>query len=148
MIPGFVFTLLRMLPGIGKLVEVISTKWMDTKADMYAKRMGVTKEVAVEAIRAETINNQTKIGWLNAVASSRFLQFVVGGFAFPLIVYFNKAIVWDKIVHKFIWGVYGFTPGIEDVLVGSWAGIIISGIFVTGTGMSIAGAVIKRVNNE
>lgn len=141
-------TLLNLIPGVSSLVQFIVGKWMDSKVTMYQVRMGVAKDVAISAIQAEVTNNQTKVGWLHEVANSRFLQFIVGGFAFPLICYFNKAIVWDKIVHKFLWGTYGFTPGIEDLLVGNWANLIIGGIFVTGTGMGIAGAIAKRTAKE
>ncbi len=144
---AFALTFLRMIPGIGKIVEVISTKWMDTKADMYAKRMGVTKEVAIEALRAEIINNQTKVGWLNVVAGSRFLQFIVGGFAFPLIVYMNKAYLWDNVIHPIFWEGYGYTPPLKG-LVADWGGVIIAGIFITSTGVKIADGVISRINEK
>lgn len=140
---GIIMTILGMIPGISSLVQFIAGKWMDSKVDMYRVRMGVTKEVAIEAIRAEVENNRTKVGWLNAVASSRFLQFIVGGFALPWIVYGNKVIMWDNIVHKFFWDTYGFTPPIGG-LVGTWAEIILGGIFVTSTGMGITAAVLNR----
>lgn len=136
-------TLLGLIPGISNLVASITGKWLDTKVAMYQARMGVTRDVAISAIRAEVENNQTKVGWLKAVASSRFLQFIVGGFALPWIVYGNKVILWDNIIHKFIWGTYGFTPMITG-LVGNWADIILSGIFVTSTGLGIAHAVLNR----
>lgn len=142
---GVVLTLLRMIPGIGSLISTITTKWMDTKAQMYAERMGVTKDVAVAAIQASALDNQTKVGWLNAVAGSRFLQFIVGGFAFPLIVYMNKAYVWDNIIHPMFWDGYGFTPPLTG-LVTEWAGVIISGIFVTATGSKIADAVLTKLD--
>jgi hypothetical protein len=117
---------------------------MDSKVAMYQTRMGVTREVAVQAIQAEVTNNQTKVNWLNAIAHSRFLQFIVGGFAGPWIIYGWKVIVWDNIVHKFIWGVYGFTPPITG-LVGSWAAIILGGIFVTTTGMGLTSTIMSRL---
>lgn len=138
-----VMTILGMIPGLSSLIQFVTGKFFDSKVSMYQSRMNVTKEVAVEAIRAEVANNQTKVGWLNAVANSRFLQFIVGGFAFPWIVYGNKVIVWDNIVHKFFWGVYGYTPPITG-LVGEWAAIILGGIFVTSTGMGITAAVLNR----
>lgn len=142
---GVVLTFLRMIPGIGSLISTITTKWMDTKAQMYAERMGVTKDVAVAAIQASALDNQTKVGWLNAVAGSRFLQFIVGGFAFPLIAYMNKAYVWDNIIHPMFWDGYGFTPPLTG-LVTEWAGVIISGIFVTATGSKIADAVLTKLD--
>lgn len=140
-------TLLNMIPGISNLLATIAGKWMDTKAAMYSQKMGVTKEVAIEAIRAQSKDNETKVDWLKVVAGSRFLQCIVGGFAFPLIVYMNKAYVWDNIVHKFIWGVYGYTPPLTG-LVADWGGIIISGIFVTSTGMVAAGAFVSKASKE
>jgi hypothetical protein len=137
-------TLLGMIPGIAQVVQFIAGKWMDSKVAMYQTRMGVTREVAVQAIQAEVTNNQTKVNWLNAIAHSRFLQFIVGGFAGPWIIYGWKVIVWDNIVHKFIWGVYGFTPPITG-LVGSWAAIILGGIFVTTTGMGLTSTLMSRL---
>lgn len=136
-------TVLGMIPGLSTLIQFVVGKYMDSKVAMYQTRWGVTKDVAIAAINAETLNNQAKIGWLNAVASSRFLQFIVGGFAGPWIIYGWKVIAWDNIIHKFIWDTYGFTPPIGG-LVGSWANIILSGIFVTSTGMGIATAVLNR----
>ncbi len=136
-------TLLGLIPGVSSLISTITGKWFDSKVAMYQARMGVTKEVAVAAITAEVGNNQAKVGWLNAVAGSKFLMVIVGGFAGPWIIYGWKVIVWDNIVHKFFWDVYGFTPPITG-LVGDWAGIILGGIFVTSTGMGLAHAVIKR----
>lgn len=138
-----IMTLLGMIPGLSTLIQFVVGKYMDSKVAMYQTRMGVTRDVAVAAINAETLNNQAKIGWLNAVASSRFLQFIVGGFALPWIVYGNKVIMWDNIIHKFIWDTYGFTPPIGG-LVGTWAEIILGGIFVTSTGMGITAAVLNR----
>ncbi len=140
---SLIMTILGMIPGLSSLIQFVVGKYMDSKVAIYQTRMGVTKEVAVEAIRAEITNNQTKVNWLNAVAHSRFLQFIVGGFAFPWIIYGAKVIVWDNIVHKFFYGVYGFTPPIGGN-VGSWAGVILGGIFVTSTGMGIASTVLNR----
>src|SRR6185312_10262987 len=109
------------------------------------ERMGVTKDVAVAAIQASALDNQTKVGWLNAVAGSRFLQFIVGGFAFPLIVYMNKAYVWDNIIHPIFWDGYGFTPPLSGI-VADWGGVIIGGIFVTATGTKIADAVLTKLD--
>ncbi len=138
-----IMTLLGMIPGVASVVQFIAGKWMDSKVSMYQARMGVTKDVAVAAINAEAENNKTKVSWLQAVASSPFLMFIVGGFALPLIVHMNKAYVWDNIIHKFIWGTYGFTPPMTGYIL-EWGGIIIGGIFVTSTGMGITHAIINR----
>lgn len=139
--------LIGMIPGVGAIIQTITTKWFDTKVQLYQARTGATKEIAVAAITASVTDNQTKVAWLNAVAGSTFLKFIVGGFAFPLIVYMNKAYVWDNIVHPMIWDGYGFTPPLTG-LVAEWGGIIISGIFVTATGAKIADAVIAKFNEK
>lgn len=141
----FLMTLLGLIPGVSSAVQAITTKWFDTKVQLYQARTGATKEIAVAAITAAVSDNQTKVAWLNAVAGSRFLQFIVGGFAFPLIVYMNKAYVWDNIVHPIFWDGYGFTPELKG-LVAEWGGVIIAGIFITGTGMKIADSVISKIN--
>lgn len=143
----FLMTLLGMIPGIGSIVQTITTKWFDTKVQLYQARTGATKEIAVAAITAAVSDNQTKVAWLNAVAGSRFLQFIVGGFAFPLIVYMNKAYVWDNIIHPIFWDGYGFTPPLKG-LVAEWGGVIIAGIFITSTGAKIADSVISKINEK
>ncbi len=143
----FIMTLLGMIPGIGSIVQTITTKWFDTKVQLYQARTGATKEVAVAAITAAVSDNQTKVAWLNAVAGSRFLQFIVGGFALPLIVYMNKAYVWDNVIHPIFWDGYGFTPPLKG-LVADWGGVIIAGIFVTSTGAKIADSVISKLNEK
>jgi len=132
-----------MIPGLASAAQFIVGKWMDSKVQMYATKWNVTKDVAISAINAEEANNKTKVAWLGAVANSRFLQVIVGGFAGPWIIYGWKVIVWDNIVHKFFWGTFGFTPPIGGE-VGTWAGIILGGIFVTSTGMNVANAIINR----
>jgi hypothetical protein len=131
-------TLLNMIPGISSLVQFIAGKWMDSKVAMYQARTGAVKEVAIAAIQAEASSNNAKVGWLNAVATSPFLMFIVGGFAFPFIFYLNKVIVWDICLGL------GFTPKLEYVLLSNWGEIILTGIFVTSTGVGITQAVINR----
>lgn len=143
---ALILTALNLIPGVSNLIQFVAGKWMDSKVSMYQARMGVTKEVAIAAIQAEVENNRTKVGWLQAVASSPFLMFIVAGFAGPWIIYGWKVIVWDNIVHKFFWGVYGFTPPITG-LVADWAGIILGGIFVTSTGVGITHAVLNRTRS-
>ena len=142
----FLLSLLNLIPGVSSLVQFVVGKFLDSKVAMYQTRMCVTKEVAIAAIQAESAANQAKIGWLNAVAGSRFLQVIVLGFAGPWIIYGWKVIVWDNIIHHYFWGEYGFTPPITG-LVGEWAGIILGGIFVTSTGMSITTAVLNRTKS-
>lgn len=141
-----ILTLLNLIPGVSSLIQFVTGKWLDSKVAMYQTRMGVTKEVAITAIQAEIENNRTKVPWLQAVAASGFLQFIVGGFAGPWIIYGWKVIVWDNIVHHFFWGVYGYTPPIAG-LVADWAGIILGGIFVTSTGVGITQAVLNRTKS-
>jgi len=138
-----IMTILGMIPGLSALIQFVVGKYMDSKVAIYQTRMGVTKEVAVEAVRSETVNNQTKVNWLNAVANSRFLQFIVGGFAGPWIVYSWKVIVWDNIVHKFFWGTYAYTPTIHGNI-GDGFNVIITGIFVTSAGMGLAASFLKK----
>jgi len=141
-----IMTFLGMIPGISSLIQFVAGKWMDSKVTMYQTRMGVTRDVAIAAIQAEVENNRTKVGWLQAVAGSRFLQCIVGGFAAPLIFFMNKSIVWDNIIHKFFWGTYGYTPPLTG-FTAEWAGVIIGGIFVTSTGMGITAAVLNRTKS-
>jgi len=134
----FVLGLLSYIPGVMKLATTIATKWMDTRAQMYAARWGVTRDVAIAAIQAEATNNQAKVSWLQVVASSPVLAFVVVGFAFPFIFYLNKTIVWDTCLGL------GTTPPLRYDLLTEWGTTIIGGIFITSGGVGIAHAIVNR----
>lgn len=133
-----ILSFLHLIPGFTALAQFVVGKVYDSKVAMYQARWGTTRDVAVAAVQAEAASNQAKAGWMQAVASSPVLAFVVVGFAFPFIFYLNKVIVWDLCLG------WGTTPPLKYVLLTDWGGIIISGIFITTGSVGIVHAVINR----
>ncbi len=135
---AFIMGFLHLLPGFTALAQFIVGKVYDSKVKMYAARWGTTRDIAVAAIQAEAVTNQAKVGWMQAVAASPVLSFVVVGFAFPFIYYLNKVIVWDLCLG------WGTTPVLKYALLSDWGGVIIGGIFLTTGGIGLAHAVINK----
>lgn len=127
----------QAIPSLVHGVEAFTKSYYDSKVKMYAARIGGDVEAAKAMLLAEVQNNQAKVGWLSVIASSPILSFVVVGFAFPFIFYLNKVIVYDICLGL------GSTPALKYDLLTNWGGIIISGIFITSTGV---GAVQAWVN--
>lgn len=126
------------LPALVNGFTAFSDKYFDTKVKMLAAKIGGDVEMAKAMLIAEVQNNQTKVGWLSVVAGSPILSFVVVGFAFPFIFYLNKVVVWDICLGL------GTTPALKYDLLTNWGGIIISGIFVTTTGVGAVQAWVNR----
>ena len=135
---SFIMSLFSLIPGFTALAQFVVGKVYDSKVAMYTARWGVTRDVAVAAIQAEATTNQAKVGWIQAVAASPVMSFVVVGFAFPFIFYLNKVIVWDLCLGL------GSTPVLKYALLTDWGGVIIGGIFLTTGGVGIAHAIINR----
>ena len=136
---SLIFGLLSYIPGFLSLATAITNKAFDSKVAMYQARTGAARDVAVATIQAEVANNQTKVNWIVALASNPVMLFIVVGFAMPFIIYEWQAIVWDKVIMK---GTTS-TDFIEGPLA-DWAKIILTGIFVTSTGMGVAHAFLNR----
>jgi len=133
-----IISFLHLIPGFTSLASSVVSTVYNSKVAMYQARWGVTRDAAVAAIQAEATNNQTKVGWLAAVAASPVLSFVVVGFAFPFIFYLNKVIVWDLCLG------WGSTPMLKYDLLTQWGGVIIGGIFITSGGVGVAHAIINK----
>jgi len=58
---------------------------------------------------------------------------LVGGFALPWIAYEWKVVIWDDILCPWLYGAPGFTP----IIVADWSGVILAGIFDTGSVMAV-----------
>ena len=112
------------------------SKYYDAKVQITTARIGGDVNVARALVSGVVAEGQTRVEFLRAVSQSKFLMWLVGGFAFPWIVYEWKVVLWDNMVCYWIYGVYGFTPTIKG-LVGDWAGLILGGIFGTGSVMAV-----------
>lgn len=131
------FAFLQAIPSIVHGFEAFTKAHYDAKVKITQARVGGDRDVAVAIVNASAAEGANRNEFLRTVASSRFLQWLVGLWSGPWIIYEWKAVVWDNIVHKFFWGVYGFTPELQG-LVASHAWIILTGIFGTG-GVMAAG---------
>lgn len=139
----FLMTLLGMIPGLSTLAGKVMDSFFNAKVAMYTSRWGVTRDVAVSAIQAEGVANQAKVSWLQVVAASPVLAFIVIGFAAPWIIYEWKVVAWDNVLSPALLGHAGFTPEIKG-MVADWSNIILGGIFISSTGAGIAHAIISK----
>lgn len=126
----------QAIPAITGGINNFVSKYYDAKVQITTARIGGDTDVAKALVSGVVAEGGVRVEFLKAVSQSKFLMFLVGGFAFPWMVYQGKVVLWDNIVCKWVLGVYGFTPPIEGT-VGQWAGIIIGGIFGTGSVMAV-----------
>ncbi len=128
----WIMTLLNLIPGVANVVQTITTAWFNSKVQMYQAKTGTTRDIAIAAITAEVQNNQTKVSWITALAGNPVMMMVVVGFALPWIIYEWQAIVVDTVWNRGT----TFTPEIKG-LFASFGNVILTGIFVTSTGVGI-----------
>lgn len=127
----------QAIPAITGGITAFSQAYFNAKVQIVATRVGGDVKVATQIVSGVVAEGQTRVEFLKVVSQSKFLMFLVGGFAFPWMFYQAKVVMWDKIICMWVMGVYGFTPPITGT-VGEWAGWIIGGIFGTG-GVMAAG---------
>lgn len=125
----------QAIPAITGGINNFVSKYYDAKVQITMARYKCDESVARQLISGIVAEGQTRVEFLKVVASSPFLMWVVGLFAGPWIIYEWKVVVWDNILHFTIYGKHGFTPPIEGT-VGTWAGIILTGIFGGATVMA------------
>lgn len=135
---AFIQAIPAIFGGINNFVD----KYYDAKVKLVTARVGGNVEVAKAIVGGVVAEGETRVRFLEAVAKSRFLQVLIMAWSGPWIIYEWKVVVWDNIVHHWIWGVYGFTPEIKG-LVGTHAAIILTGIFGTGSVMAV-GAMFQK----
>jgi hypothetical protein len=126
----------QAIPSLVHGLEAFQKSYFDAKVKITTARIGGDVNVATQMVTGIVAEGQTRVEFLHVVSQSKFLMFIVGGFATPWIIYEWKVVVWDNIFCKWVMGVYGFTPSIEGT-VGAWAGVIIAGIFGTGGVMAV-----------
>jgi hypothetical protein len=126
----------QAIPAITGGINNFVSKYYDAKVQITAARIGGDVNVAKALVSGVQAEGQTRVEFLKAVSQSKFLMCLVGGFALPWIAYEWKVVLWDNMLCFTLYGVYGFTPTIKGV-VGEWAGLIIGGIFGTGSVMAV-----------
>lgn len=127
-----VLAFFQVIPAITGGFTAWSKAYYDAKVQITATRVGGDVDVAKQLVTGVVAEGQTRVEFVKAVASSKFLMWLVGLWSAPWIIYQAKVVAWDNIFCMAIYGVYGFTPEIKGT-VGTWAGIILTGIFGAGT---------------
>lgn len=126
----------QAIPAIAGGINNFVSKYFDAKVQITAARIGGDTAVAKALVSGVVAEGQARVEFLKAVSQSRFLMVLVGGFAAPWILYEWKAVVWDNIVCPWLYGRPGFTPPMAG-LVADWSGVILAGIFGTGSVMAV-----------
>lgn len=137
----------QAIPAITGGITAFTTAYYDAKVQIVKARVGGDVEVAKQLVTGIVTEGQTRVEFLKVVSQSKFLMFIVGGFALPWIVYEWKVVLWDNMLHFTLYGIYGFTPTIKG-LVADWAGLILSGIFGTGGVMAIGQMYFNRKERQ
>jgi len=138
-----IIAFIQAIPAIFGGINNFVSKYYDAKVQITTARIGGDKEVAKALVSGVVAEGQTRFEFLRVVSQSKFLMALVGSFALPWIAYEWKVVLWDNMLCFWISGVYGFTPPIKGN-VGEWAGVIIGGIFGTGSVMAAANAYFNR----
>lgn len=136
MILTAILAFFQAVPAITGGITAFTQAYYNAKVQITTARIGGDVKVATQLVTGIVGEGQVRVEFLKAVSQSKFLMFLVGGFAFPWMLYQAKVVMWDKIICMWIMGAYGFTPSVEGT-VGSWAGVIIAGIFGTGSVMAV-----------
>lgn len=126
----------QAIPSLVHGVEAFTKTYYDAKVKITTARIGGDVDVAKQLVTGVVAEGQTRVEFLRVVSQSKFLMWMVGGFATPWIIYEWKVVVWDNMACFWIYGVYGFTPTIKG-LVADWAGVILGGLFGVGGTMAI-----------
>lgn len=126
----------QAIPAITGGITAFTQAYYNAKVQIIQARVGGDVKVATQIATGVVAEGQTRVEFLKVASQSKFLMFLVGGFATPWMFYQAKVVMWDKIICKWVLGVYGFTPPV-DGSVGEWAGWIIGGIFGTGGAMAV-----------
>ena len=123
--------LLGMLPVIGNLVLGVFNKWQDTKVQIFARKIGADENVAREILQTQAKLDANRIGFLQAVAASPILSFIVLMFAIPPIAFEWKVVLWDTMLGL------GVTYPVGGQ-VADWMQTILYGIFGVGSVMGFS----------
>jgi hypothetical protein len=126
----------QAIPVITGGINNFVSKYYDAKVQITTARIGGDVSVAKQMVSGVVAEGQTRVEFLKTVSQSKFLMVLVGGFAAPWIAYEWKVVLWDNMLCLAIYGVTGFTPTIHG-LVADWAGVILAGIFGTGSVMAV-----------
>ena len=120
----------QAVPAIAGGINNFTNKYYDAKVQITTARVGGDVNVAKQLVSGVVAEGQTRVEFLRVVSQSKFLMFIVGGFALPWIAFEWKVVIWDTMLG------WGTTPAVKG-LVADWSGIILAGIFGTGGAMAV-----------
>lgn len=123
----------QALPALVQGVEAFTKAHYDAKVRITTARIGGDVTVATQIVSGVVTEGQTRVEFLRVVSQSKFLMFLVGGFALPFMAYVWKVVMWDILIMA---GTVATDPIRGNVA--DWGGYIIAGIFGTG-GVMAAG---------
>jgi hypothetical protein len=131
-----ILALIQAIPAIAGGINNFFNKYYDAKVQITTARVGGDVNVAKALVSGVVAEGQVRVDFLKTVSQSKFLMCLVGGFALPWIAYEWKVVIWDNILCPWLYGHPGFTPTITG-LVADWSGVILAGIFGTGSVMAV-----------
>lgn len=130
-----VLAFFQAIPAITGGITAFTQAYYNAKVQITTARIGGDVNVAKQLVTGIVAEGQTRVAFLQAVGQSKFLMFLVGGFAIPWMAYEWKVVLWDNVIYYvYDTGIWGSTPPIKGT-VGEWAGLIIGCLFGTGTVM-------------
>jgi hypothetical protein len=125
-----IIAFVQAIPSLVHGVEVFTKTYYDAKVKITTARIGGDTEVAKAIVSGVQMEGQTRVEFLRVVSQSKFLMFLLGGFALPWMVHEWKIVIWDNMLGL------GVTKPIGGT-VGEWGGVIIASIFGSSTAAAI-----------
>lgn len=122
--------LLGAIPGIGRIVEAVTSSWFNAKVRITQAKIGGDRDVATSIVSLSATESEEGRARLGIIASNKILTLLVVAFAAPFVIFIWKVVVWDIV----------FGLGVTDPIKGQvaeWADTIILAIFGAPTAMAI-----------
>lgn len=120
----------QAIPAITGGINNFVSKYYDAKVQITAAYIGGDTEIAKAMVSGVVTEGQTRVEFLKAAGQSKFLMFLIGGFATPFMIYIWKIVVFDIVLGL------GSTDAIRGN-VADWGGTIIAAIFGASTVMGV-----------
>lgn len=120
----------QALPSLVHGLEAFTKAHYDAKVRITTARIGGDVDVAKAIVSGVQMEGQTRVEFLRVVSQSKFLMFLLGGFALPWMIHEWKIVIYDNMLGL------GVTKPIGGT-VGEWGGIIIASIFGSSTAAAI-----------
>lgn len=126
----------QAIPAITGGITAFSNAYFNAKVQITTARIGGDVSVAKQLVSGVVAEGSVRVDFLKTVSQSKFLMFLIGGFALPWMAYEWKVVVFDNLFSPYWYGKTGFTPSIVGN-VGEWGGVIIASLFGSGTVLGV-----------